>query len=221
MAQKIAINKSGSATDFYTKFTLALYDWWVLGVTCGLVFKCPRSYFVEFYNQNVSNNHLDVGVGSGYFLDKCKFPTSSPRLGLMDINDRCLNYVEKRLKRYRPETYQKDILVPIYTDLQLFDSIGFCGVIHALPGRMQEKVAVFDNLKKMLVPGGRLFGATILYHDVEVGPMAKKLTEIYNKKKILMNEGDRVEMLREKLRNSFSQSEVEIKGAFAIFRATK
>ncbi len=41
--------------------------------------------FLTLYDQYVSANHLDIGVGTGYFLDHCRFPAANPRLALMDF----------------------------------------------------------------------------------------------------------------------------------------
>jgi 2-polyprenyl-3-methyl-5-hydroxy-6-metoxy-1,4-benzoquinol methylase len=219
--EKQSTNDAKAGSAVYNRIVLSIYDLYVLGFASRFIWKCPKKYFIDLYNKHVSNNHLDVGVGSGFFLDKCVFPTSSPRIGLMDMNINCLQYTEKRLKRYKTEKYHTNILEPINTNIKLFDSIGLCGVLHCLPGNMETKGVVFDNLKKLLNPGGTLFGCTILYQDVQSGRIAKKLTEVYNKKKILTNLEDRLDVLAKKLKSTFSESSVEIKGCFAVFSAKK
>ena len=47
----------------YTKRTLAVYDFMVLGVSNRFLWKCPSQRLEEHYNQHVTANHLDVGVG--------------------------------------------------------------------------------------------------------------------------------------------------------------
>ena len=58
----------------YTKGNLAAYDLFVLGISNRYIWKCPSVRIKEHYNQHLSSNHLDVGVGTGYFLDQCRFP---------------------------------------------------------------------------------------------------------------------------------------------------
>jgi ubiquinone/menaquinone biosynthesis C-methylase UbiE len=93
---------------------------------------------LELYNQKVTANHLDVGVGTGYFLDNCKFPTASPRLALMDLNPDCLERAGKRVARYNPVKYQRNVLESVKIDVEKFDSIG---MLHftASPARRGRK----------------------------------------------------------------------------------
>lgn len=51
----------------YNKITLTIYDFLALLISSHLVWECPSSKIVKFYNQFVSNNHLDIGVGTGFF----------------------------------------------------------------------------------------------------------------------------------------------------------
>ena len=83
----------------YNRAVLAAYDAFVVGFSNRVAWKCPSRLLVGFYNENVSAEHLDVGVGTGYFLDKCRFPVSSPRLTLVDLNPNCLRITAKRVCR--------------------------------------------------------------------------------------------------------------------------
>lgn len=95
----------------YTKVFLSIYDGFALGLNCRFLWKCPSHHMLELYNQYVSANHLEIGVGTGYFLDRCRFPTANPRLALMDLNPNCLEVSGKRLARYAPEIYWRNVLV--------------------------------------------------------------------------------------------------------------
>ena len=72
--------------SIYTERTLATYDFILLGASNHFLWKCPTQRLLDHYNQHVSANHLDMGVGTGYFLDRCQFPTSTARVALMDLN---------------------------------------------------------------------------------------------------------------------------------------
>ena len=74
----------------YSRPVLAIYDLFVLRFTNTFVWKCPSSHILEFYDHNVSDKHLDVGVGTGYFLDRCRFPSTTPQIALMDLNENSL-----------------------------------------------------------------------------------------------------------------------------------
>src|SRR6266446_4577761 len=97
----------------YTKRTLAFYDFVVLGVSNRFIWKAPTQRLEEHYNRHVTANHLDVGVGTGYFLDRCRFPSNIPRVALMDLNSDALEFASQRIARYRPETHRRNVLEPI------------------------------------------------------------------------------------------------------------
>src|SRR4051812_42286340 len=108
----------------YNKPMLALYDFIVHWFSSNFLWKCPAHHILELYDQHVSDNHLDVGVGTGYFLDRCTFPSAHPRLGLMDLNPNCLEVTARKLIRYNPEVYRTNVLEPIKLEVPKFDTIG-------------------------------------------------------------------------------------------------
>ena len=83
----------------YTPTRLALYDVFILGLSCSLVWRCPRRHFLDLYDRHVGSPHLDIGVGTGYFLDRCRFPIERPQITLLDPSDACLTKAASRLER--------------------------------------------------------------------------------------------------------------------------
>lgn len=69
----------------YTRNILSAYDILVLGLSNRYIWQCPSARIESLYNTHVSANHLDVGVGTGYFLDRCRYPATKPRVALMDL----------------------------------------------------------------------------------------------------------------------------------------
>src|SRR5207253_3226886 len=104
MMQLQAINTPGeealAGAAVYSPALLTMYDSMVLGVSSRLAWRCPAAEALKQYDALVTGNHLDVGVGSGYFLDRCRFPTTRPRLSLLDLNVNSLTYTARRLRRY-------------------------------------------------------------------------------------------------------------------------
>jgi len=94
----------------YSKPVLSIYDLWVLGISNKYIWKCPTSHLLKHFNQHITSNHLDVGVGTGYFLDHCQFPTGKTRIGLLDLNQNSLDQAAKRIERYQPTQYQYNVL---------------------------------------------------------------------------------------------------------------
>jgi hypothetical protein len=70
----------------YSKWVLVLYGLWVLGISNSFIWCCPSSRILRLFNQHITADHLDIGVGTGFFLDRCQWPDANPRVGLMDLN---------------------------------------------------------------------------------------------------------------------------------------
>ena len=181
----------------YTKRVLRAYDFIVLGVSNRLLWKCPTQRLIEHYNKHLTANHLDVGVGTGYFLDNCRFPSPTPRIALMDLNQNTLDFSTARIKRYKPKTYCRNVLAPIHIDAAKFDSVGANYLIHCIPGSIKSKSVAFDHLKALMNPNAVLFGATLLHGGVPRSWFAKRLMETYNTRVVRSVEGPLTASARE------------------------
>lgn len=209
--------KAGQAV--YTRNTLSIYDVLVLGVSNRFIWKCPTPELLAHYNRHLSDNHLDVGVGTGYFLDKATFAQEKPRIGLMDLNPETLDYAAQRIAGYQPLKIQHNVFEPLAEPIEPFDSIGVNYLLHCLPGTMQEKSVVFAQLKPLLTPGGRVFGSTILAQDVPRSWTAKKLMQLYNRKGIFTNLADNQHALKAGLESHFTNVKIQQRGVVAMFSA--
>jgi hypothetical protein len=207
--------KAGQAV--YSKSMLTLYDWLVLRFSNRLIWRCPSKHMLALYNRHVTANHLDVGVGTGYFLDRCRFPHDHPRLALMDLNLNCLHAAGRRVARYRPEIYRTNVLDPVDRNISPFDSISMTYLLHCLPGKIKTKTAVFHHLKPMLNPKGIVFGATLLSEGVSRSAAAKRLMAFYNSKGIFTNDQDDLQGLRAVLSEHFTNVTTDVVGCAALF----
>ncbi|MGD1876953.1 MAG: methyltransferase type 12 [Kiloniellaceae bacterium] len=208
----------------YTARTLKLYDAVVLSFSNRFLWRCPTAELLALYDANVSSNHLDAGVATGYFLDRCRFPVAQPRLGLLDLNPLCLEAAAARVARYRPESFCANVLEPF--DLppngppgEPFDSLGITYLLHCLPGPLSRKAAAFTNLKPLLRDGARVFGATILGRGVPHNALGRRVMGFYNGRGIFGNAEDDLEGLREILTAAFDDVGIEMRGAVAMFTA--
>ena len=204
----------------YSKRTLNAYDFIVLWLSNRFIWRCPTPTLLAHYNQHISNNHLDVGVGTGYFLDHCQFPSGMPRIALMDLNQNSLAYAAQRIARYQPTTHVANVLEPIHMDAEKFDSIGINYLLHCIPGSLESKAAAFDHLATLLNPKGVLFGSTILHQGVKRNALAKRLMAFYNSKGVFHNQHDSLNGLEQALRQYFTHVNVTITGCVAIFSAS-
>jgi hypothetical protein len=202
---------------FYTKRALSLDDLAILGYFSRVAWKCPARRILDHYDEHVSASHLDVGVGTGYFLDRCLFPSPSPRVALMDLNSNCLDVASRRIARYQPEVYRANVLAPIPFDAAKFDSVGLNYVLHCLPGTIRTKGVVFENLKALMNPGSILFGATLLHTGVRRNWLARRVMDRNNRHGIFSNVDDDLDGFRSVLSNQLAEPELTVVGCVAIF----
>lgn len=205
----------------YTKRTLAIYDGLVLGLSNEWIWRCSTRRLRALYDRHVTGEHLEAGVGTGYFLDRARFPVPSPRILLLDLNANCLEATRTRIRRYGPETLRCSLLEPIPYEGEPFASVGLNYVLHCLPGDLGSKAVVFDHLGRLLKPGGVLFGSTLLSEGVKRGAVARRLMREYNRRGYFANAGDRLVDLEEALRARFREVEVEVVGCAGVFVGRK
>ena len=202
----------------YSPMVLRTYDWIVLGLSNRFLWRCPTAELRQLYDRNVSERHLDVGVGTGYFLDKSRWPVAKPAITLLDLNPNCLTMASRRIRRFTPQTVRANVLAPL-PPLGPFQSAGLCYLLHCLPGMMAEKAIVFDHLTPLLGRGARVFGATIVQGSAPRSRPAQALMNLYNSKSIFSNAEDAIEALDAALRERFRDVEVRLRGAVALFEA--
>lgn len=203
----------------YTRRGLRLYDFIVHGLSNRFVWRCPTQGLVAHYNRHVTANHLDVGVGTGYFLERCRFPTGAPRIALLDINRNSLDFAAGRIARHRPETYLRNLLEPLSIDAPPFDSVGLNYVLHCLPGTIAAKAVALDHLKAVMNADAVLFGSTLLQGGVPRGRLARRLMAFYNRKGIFSNRDDDLDGLKAALGQRFRDVSIEVAGCAALFSA--
>ena len=133
--------------------TSALYGRLPTGLRhgCSEVQRAPRvamppGPLVRLYDEHVSARHLDIGVGTGYLLDKCNYPTQSPEITLMDLNPAPLQVAAKRLHRYRPKTHQANALEPFGLPAGTFESVGLNWCCTACPATSQPRASSSTTL---------------------------------------------------------------------------
>ena len=201
---------------FYTRRALALYNVAILGYFSRVAWKCPASRIVEHYDAHVSANHLDVGVGTGYFLDHCRFP-APPRIALMDLNPNCLEVAARRVARYAPEIYRADVFEPIVIQAPRFDSVGINYLLHCVPGSIRDKGLVFEHLAAHANPGAVIFGATLLHDGVDRNWLARQVMDRNNAHGIFSNAQDDLDGLEWVLSEHLAQPTISVVGCVAIF----
>ncbi|OPC84902.1 methyltransferase type 12 [Embleya scabrispora] len=171
------------------------------------------------YDRNIGARHLDLGPGTGFFLDRCRHRSPRPQIALVDLNPTVLTKASTRLRRFGPDTFERDVLSPFELDGKRFDSAGLNFLLHCLPGGMAHKAKVFDHARAHVVPGGRIFGSTVLATGVAHGKRARKLLGELNEKGTFDNRGDALADLEAELAARFTDYRLTVRGSVALFEA--
>lgn len=159
-------------------------------------------------------------MGTGFFLDRCEWPTAQPELTLRDLNRHSLDAAAKRTRRYKPPIVEASVLDPIDLGDSQFDSIAMNFLLHCLPGAAEQKAAtVARNVRPYLAPGGVLFGSTILGLGVRHNLLGRSLMRAYNKKGLFSNLDDDAAGLERGLAAALADVRIEIEGTVARFSA--
>ncbi|MFE9427432.1 methyltransferase domain-containing protein [Kitasatospora sp. NPDC006697] len=203
----------------YSRSFLRVYDTVVYRINSPLTWRCPKARLVALYDRHVSGRHLDVGVASGVLLDECRLPGPAPELTLMDLNPHSLAAASRRLRRYRPRLHRGDVLRPWGLPDGSVDSVGMVHLLHCLPGSLPGKAVVFEHARRVLRPGGTLFGATIPGSGVRHNRSARLQLALANRRGIMSNRLDRLADLDAALGSVFADHQVAVAGSVALFWA--
>lgn len=205
---------------FYTPLGLKIYNLLVLSFSNRFAWRCPTKLQLDRYKQYVSARHLDIGIGTGYYLDNCNFPSNS-YLALLDLNPSCLTFCSEKLSRYKPTLYCANVFDKLSNHVpEQFDSIAINYLLHCLPGNMSDKATVIKNIRDLLNPGGIMFGSTILGNGSKHNYIARKLLKLYNKKRAFSNCDDSLESLKNALKANFDNVEIKQVGSVALFNCS-
>ena len=212
-------NRAGAA--IYTRSFLRIYDPVVHGFNLPVLWRCRSARVQRLYDDLASPNHLDVGVGTGHYLDRCRFRTRPQRLVLLDLNPNSLARTCQRVARLRPEARLGDVLRPLTPRPASFDSVGLANLLHCLPGPMPSKAVAFDHLAAVMHPGAVLFGSTLLGRGAPASRPARLVMHVLNRRGVFSNTEDDHASLQASLEERFTEIQVEVVGVMALFCARK
>jgi len=202
----------------YSPMLLRLYDPLVLGPIARFVWRFPVNERTNYYPGNIRPNHLDVGPGTGYFLEHSGLPDGS-RVTILDPNPNVLRHVKRRLVRMDVTAVEADVLKPLPVTGP-FDSVGLSMVLHCLPGPMERKAAAIENIARVMAPDGVLFGGTVLGRSARHTRLGRAILWAFNRRGAFGNLDDTEVGIRDILGRSFKNVEVKTYGGIATFVAT-
>lgn len=212
-------NEKGSR--IYNPLILKIYDFWVLNISNNYAWHCPTdNILLRHFRANMSAKHLDIGVGTGYYIANIK--QNIKKIALLDLNPNSLAAARKRIGENRiSHVLQHDILCSLpENEKDKYDSVSMYYLLHCLRGNMHEKMLAIEHASQALTDSGTLHGATILGKGVEHNDFGRYLMAVYNKKGIFSNAKDSYEDLRAVLNIYFEKVDIQQKGVVAVFTAS-
>lgn len=206
---------------------LTIYDWWVLWMVSSYAWACSvPKYTLPWFRSNVrKGRHLDIGVGTGYYLANTDL--AGVQITLADLNQDSLDFTRDRLvgegKLQAADTrcILHDITQPLPKSCPKFNSISMYHLLHCIPGPVPAKTAIFAHLKHNLAPDGVVFGTTVLGKDVRHNLFGRLVMVGCNWKGIFDNWADGAEDFNDALREHFYDVETQVRGALFLWRASK
>lgn len=203
----------------YNQVILELYDLLILRLSSTVVWRCSTSHLILLYSHHLSRRHLELGVGTGYLLQRGVFPSHSIDLLLLDCNPRVLRHALRRLARYAPKGLALDLMQPEWPDLPKQQSIGLNYVWHGVQGTPEQRGALFGRLAQLLMSDGVLFGATVRGVHPHMSALARLASQRWLDGGLFNNQGDTPERLTEYLSRYFAEVNVWLQGEVILFVA--
>lgn len=174
----------GARASIYNGLTLRVYDLAVLGLTNSLIWRCPTERLVKHYRKHAGPAHLDIGPGTGYYLERI----DARSISLLDLNDSSLNAATERIgSQAEVRSLRQSFFDAVDSNLA-FDSIGLNFLLHCIPDT--SKWNRLGELREHLAPGGTIFGSTVIPDRTEANAVAVLLNGIYNRLGVFGNSDD-------------------------------
>jgi len=220
--ERMLARKTSRSQAYFNPWLLFFYDFIVFRCVANFVWGISVDQLLHRYRVLTHASHLEVGVGTGYLLDK--LDPDYTDIDLMDLSDSCLRKTSARLVRFNPISFRHDILKPLDETMETmtgrYQSICLNFVLHCVPGGFASKSIAFANLKPLLQSDGVIFGATVLSRKARPKLIARTALRLLNAIGIFNNEQDHAEELLQGLKRHFVFVEVTIVGATALFFAS-
>lgn len=203
----------------YSNLVLELYDFLILKFSSMLIWRCRTSQLIELYRSCVSRRHLEIGVGTGYLLNRAVFPSHWVTLHILDCNPEVLRHAYYRLARYSPIPVLCDLMADDWPALPKQQSIGMNYVWHALEGDKAKRGQVFAKLAQYLEPSGVLFGSSVIGIHDHMPKLSRLVSQHWLGAGLFNNHGDNADSLNTILQQYFFEVHVWQEGQVMLFMA--
>lgn len=205
---------------FYNARGLFIYNLYVLRFNNRFLWRCPRRRLLRHYDEHIHCNHLDVGPGTGWYLQHATFPCQNPRVTLLDLSPDSLATASRRLRKLSPVSVNSDIFSPIPTD-EKYGSIAANYVFHCIPGDWETKSLAIRHIAAALSSDGVFFGSTILGQGVRHNWLGRRTMARFNASGTFHNDTDDLAGLQKALDTYFERYTTTMVGKVALFSASQ
>ena len=219
--QDLIATKTRRSQRHFNRLSLVFYDFILYGIVSRFAWGSSTQRLDAHYKAYATPNHLEVGVGTGYLLNRVAFASARPRVVLMDLSLACLERTRRKIARYAPAIYVQNLLEPIQETIPAFDSISINYVMHCIPGSFKEKGVALAHLAPLLSRQGVLFGTTVLSDGVSKNLLAWPAMWLLNLLGVFNNRKDNAQDLKACLAENFQVLEFEVIGVTAFFAVRK
>ncbi len=176
------------------------------------------------YGSFTRQAHLDIGVGTGYFLRRLLETDWIPqRLIIADRSRNCLEYTSRRLRNIPHETLQLDVLSidpASHQDLEGIESAAANFLLHCLPQGIASAQELVDFAARILGDGGVFFGSTITGQAAGQQVTSRTVMQLFNRLQIFGNRDDNADQLHELLSSRFVHCRIGAAGCVTLFAAS-
>lgn len=205
----------------YSGLNLRLYDAFVLHFTSPRAWGCSLSDLTEMYRRHGTDDHAEIGVGSGHFVTEQTRHIDWTALSLIDPNPDALRFVSRRVSHPAVQEHVGDILDRATLPTRRFKSVAANYVLHCLaPGADVRRTAI-RNLAHLTADNGVMFGATVLGAGAEHNRLGRALLRRLNHMGTFGNLGDTERALLGHLSSSFRQVQIERRRTVLLFAASE
>lgn len=208
---------------WWNKFLVQrFYDLLVVHGTYRVLWNCPWRHVSALYEGAVEDGMkvVEIGPGTGRHLARLK-ELRDLELHLLDRFEGPLTASQARLARHRPTTHQADALKKLPLDDDFFDLAITSMVVHCIPGEsLADKENLFAEKARIVRPGGRVIGATVLSDGVPHTRLGRAGLRFLNNKRVFHNTGDTLTDLRGILNTHYDDIELTVRGSVALWQGT-
>lgn len=205
-SQTAPVHERGAA--IYSRAVLGFYDTLVVKISNSWIWRSPSKIMLDLYHHLISDDHLDIGPGTGWYLAHTHLSKLNT-LSLLDLNQNSLDVTARRLVRAgtipaeQLHTHTGNILDAATLPHHQFSSVSANYLLHCLPSDPAMRNTAMTNIAGLLTDDGVFFGSTVLGDSAGHNLAGRGLMNLYNRLNIFDNRTDNAQTVRNLISQHF------------------